>query len=69
MKPHRPRDGNQLAKHVVDLATGQAVEKPRIKDPTAVRRGRIGGKAKAHTMTPDERSEHGRLMAQARWES
>lgn len=44
-KPKRPRDTNQLAKAIVDLATGEkmetAVEDPR--NPHAVAIGRLGG--------------------------
>lgn len=69
-KPNRPRDTNQLAKLVVDLATGQA-EETFDKDPRAVEHGRLGGLSGGHaryTGTSDEeRSEQGRKMAQARW--
>jgi len=33
MTPRRPKDTNQLAKHIVDLATDEIEEKPREKDP------------------------------------
>ncbi|MCY4303679.1 MAG: hypothetical protein OXC62_02665 [Aestuariivita sp.] len=39
MKPYRPKDSNKLAKHIVDLATGNAVE-TYGKDPDAVDRGK-----------------------------
>lgn len=69
-RARRPRDTNQLAKLIVDLATGQADE-TYDKDPAAVRRGILGGPAggtsKACMMTKKERSEFGRKMAQARW--
>lgn len=73
-KPKRPRDVNQLAKAIVDLSTGQAVEvdPDAGKDPAAVALGRKGGlkggKARASTMTPEERSEAARKAAKARWE-
>ena len=44
-KPKRPRDTNQLAKFIVDIATGD-VEVPKngdSKDPAAVVLGRKGG--------------------------
>ena len=58
----RPRDPNQLAKRVVDLATGQASdEKP---EPT----GRAkSGHARAASMTAERRSEIARKGAAARW--
>ncbi len=59
---------NQLAKHVVDVATGQAQEVPEAKNPDNVRRGEANAKARARSMTPAQRSEHARMMADARWE-
>jgi hypothetical protein len=67
-----PRDPNQRAKAVVDLATGQRSPEPvREKDPAAIARGQkgglIGGKVRASRMTAAERSESARRAAQARW--
>jgi hypothetical protein len=68
-----PRDPNQLAKAVVDFATGQREPDPpaRVKDPAAVELGRkggqIGGARRAAAMTPEERSASARKAAQARW--
>lgn len=72
-KPKRPRDANQLAKSIVDIATGEAenTQEASGKDPAAVALGRKGGlkggKARAAKMTPEERSEIARLAATARW--
>ncbi len=69
----RPRDPNQLGKLIVDLATGEADEtSPEdTKDPAAVELGRKGGlkggKARAASMTSEQRSEAARRAAQARW--
>ena len=68
-----PRDPNQRAKAVVDLATGQRAPEPeRVKDPAAIHRGHLGGikggKARAAKMTAAERSESARRAANARWE-
>lgn len=68
-----PRDPAQLAKMVVDLATGQRSPEPvRAKDPAAIARGHlgglIGGKARAAKMTAEQRSESARRAAKARWE-
>ena len=72
-KPKRPRDANQLAKSIVDLTTGDADE-PKTdngKDPAAVALGRKGGlkggKARAESMTDEQRSEAARNAAKARW--
>jgi len=67
-----PRDPNQRAKAIVDLATGQRVPTPeRVKDPAAIARGHLGGvkggPARAAKMTPAERSESARRAAIARW--
>lgn len=70
-----PRDPNQLAKAVVDFATGQREPdpEPRQKNPAAVELGRmggkIGGKARAAAMTPEERADSARKAALARWGS
>jgi hypothetical protein len=69
----RPRDVNELARQVVDEATGEAppIDVDDGKDPAAVALGRRGGlkggKARAERMTPEERSEAARKAAQARW--
>ena len=75
----RPRDPNQLAKLIVDIATGQVEDKPDQrpgdsgKDPAAVALGRRGGlkggKARAAAMTPERRAEIARKAAAKRWSS
>lgn len=72
-KPKRPRDTNQLAKFITDLATGQT-ELPKTeegKDPAAVALGRRGGlkggEARAKSLTAKQRSEIARTAAEARW--
>lgn len=69
MTPKRPRDPNQLAKSIIDLATGQTTEPDSDagKDPAAVALGKKGGKARADTMTPERRAEIARKAAQKRW--
>ena len=72
-KPKRPRDTNQLAKHIVDLSTGNAEEEDPYhgKNPAAVQLGRLGGlkggKARAKKLTKERRSEIAKLAAKARW--
>jgi hypothetical protein len=68
-----PRDPNQRAKAIVDLATGQRAPIPvRVKDPAAIARGHLGGikggKARAAKMTAAERSASARKAALARWQ-
>ena len=69
----RPRDPNQLAKLVVDIATGDAEDTPpnEGKDPAAVALGRKGGlkggKARAESMTPEQRSASAARAAEVRW--
>lgn len=72
-QPKRPRDSNQLAKLVVELATGDAVEEDPYdgKNPAAVELGRRGGlkggKARAANMTSEERTAQAKKAAAARW--
>jgi hypothetical protein len=70
----RPRDANQLAKLIVDIATGEVEDTPEDtgKDPAAVALGRKGGlkggKARAAKMTAEERRVSAQRAARARWE-
>lgn len=73
-KPKQRLDVNQLAKRIVDEATGQAERTPAPsegKDPLAVELGRRGGlkggKARAAAMTKKQRSESAKKAARARW--
>lgn len=72
----RPRDANQLAKLIVELATGQREDR----EPTpeeqgkaafAVELGRIGGRkggrARAKALSPERRKEIAQRAAAARW--
>ncbi|MBL4802003.1 MAG: hypothetical protein JKY45_08915 [Emcibacter sp.] len=63
--PKRPRDVNQLAKSIVDLATGETEEKEVLE--SARKGGLKGGKARAKALTPEQRSEIASIAAQARW--
>jgi hypothetical protein len=73
--PKRPRDLNQWAKNMVDLATGAASDPdPNAgKDPNAVKRGRSGGlkggKARARKMTAAERKTSALKAIKTRWEA
>ena len=71
----RPRDANQLAKLIVDLATGEVAEQPEGadsgKNPAAVALGKLGGqkggRARAQRLSPERRREIARRAALARW--
>lgn len=72
-KPKRPRDPNQLAKLIADLATGQVEElkTPDGKNLAAVSLGRRGGlkggRARAQALDPAERARIAKKAAEARW--
>lgn len=75
-KPKRPKDTNQLAKLIVDVATGEIVlpeNKLTGKNPYAVALGKLGGlkggKARAENLSKERRVEIARLAALARWKS
>ena len=72
-KKNRPKDANQLAKLIVKIATGeQPNEQPEnTKNPAAVALGRLGGlkggKARANSLTPEQRKEIAKKAAAKRW--
>jgi hypothetical protein len=68
----RPRDPAQLAKLIVDIATGEVEDYADDgKDPSAVELGRRGGlrggRVRSEKMTPAQRSASARKAATARW--
>lgn len=65
-KPKRPRDANQLAKFIVDLATGEATDA--VPKKAAQRAGGLkGGPARSASLTPEQRADIARTAAAARW--
>ena len=70
-------DPNQLAKLIVDIATGKVEDKQEPdsrdegKDPAAVSLGRRGGlkggKARAAKLTPEQRGAIAKRAAASRW--
>lgn len=71
-KPKRPKDGNQLAKLMIDMASGEVAESPEsVESNPAAALGRIGGlkggKARAAALTPEQRKDIARRAAAARW--
>lgn len=66
--PKRPRDPNQLAKLITDLATGEASKpEPTTFAKRASTAGTKGGPARAKALTPAQRSEIASIAASARW--
>lgn len=65
----KPRDANALAAAIVAEATGEPADDG--KNPAAVALGRLGGqkggKARAASLTAEQRSEIARKAARARW--
>jgi hypothetical protein len=71
-QPKRPRDPNQLAKSIIDIATGQKSDRDPTpeeqgKDPAAVELGKKGGKARAASLTAKKRSEIAKKASASRW--
>lgn len=74
----RPRDPAQLAKLMIDIASGEvedrvATPEERGKDPAAVKRGQLGGakggKVRAANLTKARRAEIARKAAKIRWKT
>lgn len=64
----RPRDINQLAKLIGDIATGQIVDEIEDgKNPDAVALGKRGGKARAFLLKDEKRKEIAKKAAEIRW--
>ena len=74
-KPKRPRDANQLAKLIIDIATGEQsdMDPNAGKDPAAVALGRKGGLKSGNALVQKggtaKMAELGRSGAKARWKS
>ena len=68
-----PKDINELGRYLVDLTTGS--EPPKVTDDEVSRvmrnlgsrGGKIGGKRRLETMTPEQRSAVALKAARARW--
>jgi hypothetical protein len=81
-KKSKPTDISQLARAIVEEATGESLtaqllpkeppkEPTRPKNPAAVALGKLGGKkggdARAKKLTPEQRKAIAQKAAQARW--
>jgi hypothetical protein len=70
--PKRPRDTNQLAKFVVDVASGTLTnDHPELNAPMDLIRkgGQEGGYVRARNLSPEQRTEIARTAALARWKN
>jgi hypothetical protein len=70
--PKRPRDPAQLAKLVVDIATGMRQDGIAAENPMSLlgRAGGLkGGAARAQSLSPDERRRIAKKAAETRWGS
>jgi hypothetical protein len=66
--PKRPRDPNQLAKMMIDIASGDVEEmEATVTEKRASKAGQKGGPARAKALSPQQRSEIASAAAQARW--
>lgn len=66
-----PRDINQRAKAIADMATGSLQTTKDEKNPSAVTLGRLGGlkggRARAKALSKARREEIAKKAAEARW--
>jgi hypothetical protein len=72
IRPKRPRDLNQWAKRMVEIATGEVSDRAptpeeRGVDPAASAMGERGGAARAKSLTEAERSAIAKKAAEGRW--
>ena len=69
----KPTDINQIAKLVVDIAT-EETEPSRKREHESIREsrrsgGKKGGKARAKSLSPEEKSKIAHKAARARWDN
>jgi hypothetical protein len=68
----RPRDPAQLAKLMIDIASGEVEDREptpeeRGVDPAASAMGKKGGPARADSMSPERRAQIAKKAAEKRW--
>ncbi len=66
-KPKRPRDANQLAAMIVEIAAGDIDDTQPVKREAQRKGGLKGGKARAEALSPKDRKEIAKKAANARW--
>jgi hypothetical protein len=69
--PKRPRDPNQLAKSIIDIATGQKPDRvPEPLQPLSKKDvASLGGKKRATNLSGRRRAEIASKAARSRWKS
>jgi hypothetical protein len=71
-KRKKQPDPSEIARHVLDTVVPDA-EPPREKNPAAVALGRLGGlkggKARAESLTAEERKAIAKKAAEKRWQT
>ena len=63
----RPKELNQLAKHITDVATGEVAEEENKKNPHAVEMGKLGGKKRSEKLSKPRKKEIALQAALKRW--
>jgi hypothetical protein len=63
----RPIDPNQLAKLIADIATGDVSDETSPTKPRGQPGGKVGGNARASSLSPARRSEIAKKAAAKRW--
>ena len=66
-KIKRPRDLNELAKMITEIATGDSTDNESYKNASKGKGGLIGGKARAAILSPQKRKEIAQAAAKKRW--
>ncbi|KMK67146.1 hypothetical protein IMCC21224_112010 [Puniceibacterium sp. IMCC21224] len=66
-KPKRPRDANQLAKFILDVATGEVEDKTPEKSEAQSLGGKKGAKIRTSNLSPSQRSDIAKKAANTRW--
>jgi hypothetical protein len=67
-RPKRPRDPNELAFTMVQIATGQLTDpEPPKRNPAAVALGALGGRARKAALSKKRRSEIASKAVRTRW--
>ena len=69
MIPKRPRDPNQLAKAIVDIATAEPEPDASAPDPKGRAGGLVGGRTRAVKLSTERRREIAKKAAAMRWKS
>ena len=66
--PKRPRDVSQLAKMMVDIASGDARSVAPPKNALSAEYGKLGGLARAQSLSDEQRTAISKMAAKKRWD-